>query len=68
MKYIYITLDAIDAFSSIRQYHSIEYQNGENLYQVLSGNSYELNDKQIILQRFDNVFGTFFQNFSSVCE
>lgn len=63
MKYIYITLDAIDAFSSIRQYHSIEYQNGENLYQVLSGNSYELNDKQIILQRFDNGLAFYTSNF-----
>ena len=63
MKYIYITLDAIDAFSSIRQYHSIEYQNGENLYQVLSGNSYELNDKQIILQHFDNGLAFYTSNF-----
>ena len=63
MKYIYITLDAIDAFSSIRQYHSIEYQNGENLYQVLSGNSFELNDKQIILQHFDNGLAFYTSNF-----
>ena len=54
MKYIYITLDAIDAFSSIRQYQSIEYQNGEDLYEVLSGNGFDLKDSQIISQRLEN--------------
>lgn len=54
MKYIYITLDAIDAFSSIRQYQSIEYQNGENLYNVLSGKSDDLKDKLIVSQRLEN--------------
>lgn len=63
MKYIYITLDAIDAFSSIRQYQSIEYQNGESLYQVLSGNGCDLKDNQIVCQRLENGLIFYTSNF-----
>lgn len=62
MKYIYITLDAIDAFSSIRQYQSIEYQHGENLYKILSGRSSDLKDNQIILQRLENGLALYTSN------
>ena len=63
MKYIYITLDAIDAFSSIRQYQSFEYQNGESLYQVLSGNGCDLKDNQIVCQRLENGLIFYTSNF-----
>lgn len=54
MKYIYITLDAIDAFSNIRQYQTVDYPNGKKLYEVLIGNSYDLEDKQIFAQKLEN--------------
>lgn len=63
MKYIYITLDAIDAFSSIRQYQSIDYQNGENLYNVLSGKSCDLGDREIRLQALGNGIIFYTSNF-----
>lgn len=63
MKYIYITLDAIEAFSNIRQYQSIDYASGEALYKVLHGSSVSLEDKRIKLLSLDNGVVFYTSNF-----
>ena len=54
MKYVYISLDAINAFASIRQYQSIDYELGENLYRVLVGNLSLFEDKTILFKRLES--------------
>lgn len=54
MKYIYISLDAINAFVKIRQYQSIEYELGERLYNVLIGKDTHLNDPIIQLKMLES--------------
>lgn len=54
MKYVYISLDAINAFASIRQYQSIDYELGESLYNVLLGNVSQFEDKTILLKRLES--------------
>lgn len=54
MKYIYISLDAVNAFANIRQYQSIDFQPGENLYRVLIGETTDLKDNSISIEVLDN--------------
>lgn len=53
MKYIYITLDAVDILTTIRQYQSIDYQLGYNLYMTISGSITNLQD-DIRISKFEN--------------
>lgn len=47
MKYLLITLDAIEYLATIRQYQNIQFQEAESLYKLLTGNQVELKDQQL---------------------